>query len=245
MPWGRFQEQRLYNRRRDIHAVFGGQQQGGICTPGEHPVIFLFTGHSGEQHGYADGWTPEGVFRYFGEGQVGPMLFERGNRAVRDHLVNGKDLLLFQTRGRGEVRFLGRFECAGYSLEVAPDRNANTRSAIVLRSKGFLNQTLRALGRKLLARVGLADKVDEYPARLSGGQQQRVAIARALAMGQPKLMLLDEITSALDPELVGEVLEVIKQLVADGLNRSFGYPRDAICSRRRAPGRIHGRGVRS
>jgi len=71
-------------------------------------------------------------------------------------------------------------------------------------------------GKELLARVGLADKLDAYPAQLSGGQQQRVAIARALAM-DPKLMLFDEPTSALDPELVGEVLEVMKQLAADGM----------------------------
>jgi polar amino acid transport system ATP-binding protein len=69
-------------------------------------------------------------------------------------------------------------------------------------------------GRRLLAQVGLSDKVDEYPARLSGGQQQRVAIARALAM-QPKLMLFDEPTSALDPELVGEVLDVMKLLARE------------------------------
>ncbi|MFB4312545.1 amino acid ABC transporter ATP-binding protein [Actinomadura sp. 21ATH] len=69
---------------------------------------------------------------------------------------------------------------------------------------------------KLMDRVGLADKVDAYPAQLSGGQQQRVAIARALAM-QPKLMLFDEPTSALDPELVGEVLEVMKDLALDGM----------------------------
>jgi polar amino acid transport system ATP-binding protein len=69
-------------------------------------------------------------------------------------------------------------------------------------------------GRQLLARVGLADKVDEHPARLSGGQQQRVAIARALAM-HPKLMLFDEPTSALDPELVGEVLDVMKSLACE------------------------------
>ncbi|MFD2763119.1 amino acid ABC transporter ATP-binding protein [Micromonospora eburnea] len=68
----------------------------------------------------------------------------------------------------------------------------------------------------LLARVGLADKVNNYPGQLSGGQQQRVAIARALAM-QPKLMLFDEPTSALDPELVGEVLEVMKDLARDGM----------------------------
>jgi len=68
----------------------------------------------------------------------------------------------------------------------------------------------------LLDRVGLADKVDNYPAQLSGGQQQRVAIARALAM-RPKLMLFDEPTSALDPELVGEVLDVMKGLARDGM----------------------------
>src|SRR5215475_1210493 len=68
----------------------------------------------------------------------------------------------------------------------------------------------------LLARVGLADKVDSYPAQLSGGQQQRVAIARALAMN-PAVMLLDEVTSALDPELVGEVLGVIEQLAKEGM----------------------------
>jgi len=68
----------------------------------------------------------------------------------------------------------------------------------------------------MLAKVGLQDKVYAYPSQLSGGQQQRVAIARALAM-QPKLMLFDEVTSALDPELVREVLDVMKQLARDGM----------------------------
>jgi polar amino acid transport system ATP-binding protein len=67
-----------------------------------------------------------------------------------------------------------------------------------------------------LTRVGLAGKADAYPGQLSGGQQQRVAIARALAM-RPSLMLFDEVTSALDPELVGEVLDVIKQLAEEGM----------------------------
>jgi polar amino acid transport system ATP-binding protein len=71
-------------------------------------------------------------------------------------------------------------------------------------------------GRELLKRVGLEDKFDEYPARLSGGQQQRVAIARALAM-KPKLMLFDEVTSALDPELVKEVLDVMRALAQEGM----------------------------
>ncbi|TDQ36417.1 ectoine/hydroxyectoine ABC transporter ATP-binding protein EhuA [Aureibacillus halotolerans] len=68
---------------------------------------------------------------------------------------------------------------------------------------------------EMLEKVGLADKVDNYPVQLSGGQKQRVAIARALVM-QPKVMLFDEVTSALDPELVGEVLGVIKDLAAQG-----------------------------
>ncbi|MGE5598818.1 MAG: amino acid ABC transporter ATP-binding protein [Bacteroidota bacterium] len=72
------------------------------------------------------------------------------------------------------------------------------------------------LGRRLLAQVGLADKADNYPAQLSGGQQQRVAIARAMAMN-PKVFLMDEITSALDPELVNEVLEVVIDLARRGM----------------------------
>jgi polar amino acid transport system ATP-binding protein len=71
-------------------------------------------------------------------------------------------------------------------------------------------------GRALLAKVGLSEKQNSYPSQLSGGQQQRVAIARSLAM-EPKVMLLDEVTSALDPELVGEVLAVMKSLARDGL----------------------------
>ena len=68
----------------------------------------------------------------------------------------------------------------------------------------------------LLARIGLADKADAYPAQLSGGQKQRIAIVRSLAMN-PDIILFDEPTSALDPEMVGEVLNVMKELAADGM----------------------------
>jgi polar amino acid transport system ATP-binding protein len=84
--------------------------------------------------------------------------------------------------------------------------------------------------RALLERVGLADKLDEYPERLSGGQQQRVAIARALAM-DPHVMLFDEVTSALDPELVKEVLDTIRKLADEGMTmivvtHEMGFARD-------------------
>src|SRR5271156_2869814 len=85
-----------------------------------------------------------------------------------------------------------------------------------IRVKKLAREGARERARELLGRVGLADKLDAYPAQLSGGQQQRVAIARALAM-EPKLMLFDEPTSALDPELVGEVLGVMKQLAGIGM----------------------------
>ena len=91
-------------------------------------------------------------------------------------------------------------------------------------------------GLELLTRFGLADKAAEYPDRLSGGQQQRAAIVRALAM-RPRLMLFDEVTSALDPELVGEVLNVIRELAASGLTmliatHEMGFAReiaDRVC----------------
>lgn len=82
--------------------------------------------------------------------------------------------------------------------------------------KKVSREKAETIAKDLIARVGLADKLDEYPARLSGGQQQRVAIARALAM-EPKMMLFDEPTSALDPELVGEVLNVMKDLANQGM----------------------------
>jgi len=97
--------------------------------------------------------------------------------------------------------------------------------------KGMSHDQAVALGEKYLAKVGLMEKRDEYPARLSGGQKQRVAIARALTM-EPKVMLFDEPTSALDPELIGEVLNVMADLAHEGttmmvVTHEMGFAREA------------------
>lgn len=86
-----------------------------------------------------------------------------------------------------------------------------------MKLKGLSSQAAETLARDLLSKVGLLEKIHEYPERLSGGQKQRVAIARALAM-KPELMLFDEPTSALDPEMVGEVLEIMKLLAQEGMS---------------------------
>ncbi|MGQ0671054.1 MAG: amino acid ABC transporter ATP-binding protein [Actinomycetota bacterium] len=99
-----------------------------------------------------------------------------------------------------------------------------------MKALGLSNREADLQASELLDRFGLADKRDDYPDRLSGGQQQRVAIVRALAM-KPDIMLLDEVTSALDPELIAEVLEVIRELAAGGMTmliatHEMGFARD-------------------
>jgi polar amino acid transport system ATP-binding protein len=94
--------------------------------------------------------------------------------------------------------------------------------------RGLNRDSARTVAMDLLKRIGLADKADEFPDRLSGGQQQRVAIARALAM-DPKLLLLDEITSALDPQLVAEVLNLVRSLTEVGMTMIIATHEMSFC----------------
>ncbi|MCL6443606.1 MAG: HNH endonuclease [Alicyclobacillus sp.] len=118
-------------RRRDLHEMFGGQRQGGISTPAQFPFIMIFTGDSGNEFGYQDGWQSNGVFYYTGEGQKGNMKFIRGNKAIRDHVMNGRDLHLFECVRNGYVKYIGQMLCIGYHTRRSLDRNGNDRDVIV------------------------------------------------------------------------------------------------------------------
>jgi hypothetical protein len=95
----------IYNRRSHIHAIYGGNWQSGISPSANHPYIFIFSGKSGHQHGYEDGWDNPNVFSYTGEGQSGDMEFTRGNLALHDHKLNGKRVFLFEFVSKGFVKF--------------------------------------------------------------------------------------------------------------------------------------------
>jgi len=129
----------LYNRQKQIHGVFGGQQQGGISTPKEHPLVIAFTGEAGVSHGYHDFWDDDEVFHYFGEGQVGDMKYVAGNRAIGEHVKDGKTLVVFQMMGKGRpYRYLGRFVCqSSYVQPGMLDREGQSRSAIVFRLRSL------------------------------------------------------------------------------------------------------------
>ncbi len=129
MSYG-FEVGRTYNRRQDIHARFGGQQQGGIITPKAQPVVIIITGEDGLTHGYADRSLPDGTFEYFGEGQIGDMQWVRGNRAIRDHSLDGKSLLLFRKTSEG-LRFINEMVYSAHHIERAPDSKGTERDAIV------------------------------------------------------------------------------------------------------------------
>jgi polar amino acid transport system ATP-binding protein len=132
-----------------------------------------------------------------------------GYRQVGEKLHELRDSEIVDSR----VKIVMVFQHFNLFPHMTATENIVLAQRIVLDRK---SDEARRRARELLDRVGLADKADEYPSRLSGGQQQRVAIARALAM-DPKVMLFDEVTSALDPELVQDVLDVMRELAKEGM----------------------------
>ena len=116
-------------KRSQLHDAFGGNRQGGIASCVKADIVFLFTGETGEQYGYSDGWDGD-YFIYTGEGQTGDMVFARGNSAVRDHEQNGKRLILMQTTQPTFVKVVGEFACVDYEYFEAPDKDNMSRRAI-------------------------------------------------------------------------------------------------------------------
>ena len=183
----------------------------------------------------------ENVHKRFGENEVlkgVSITVERGQVvALLGRSGSGKSTLLRCLNGLEEIDS-GRIQVADHEMNYDPAKLRALRQdvGIVFQSfnlfphlsvaqnimlapglvKGSSRQKNRQLAERVLDRIGLLEKIDAYPDNLSGGQQQRVAIARALAM-EPRVMLFDEVTSALDPELTEEVLVVIEQLARDGM----------------------------
>jgi ABC-type polar amino acid transport system ATPase subunit len=139
------------------------------------------------------------------------------------------------TAGKAIYRLRAEIGMVFQQFNLFPHRTVLENITLApIRVKGLRPEEARKRGRALLERVGIPEKADDYPADLSGGQQQRVAIARALAM-DPKLMLFDEPTSALDPEMIREVLDVMRDLARDGMtmivvSHEMGFARE-VCDR--------------
>ena len=134
--------------------------------------------------------------------QEGELIVD--NMAVHDKNIN-------MTQIRAEIGFVFQ------SFNLYPHMTALENVTLApIKVRNMKKAEAEKLGREVLTRVGLKERIDHYPAQLSGGQQQRVAIARGLCM-RPKIMLFDEPTSALDPEMIGEVLDVMKTLAKEGM----------------------------
>jgi hypothetical protein len=120
----------IYNRRIGIHARFGGNWQSGICPSANFSYIFIFSGKSGHQHGYQDGWDNPNVFSYTGEGQSGDMQFTKGNLALREHLQKGKRVFLFEIERKGFVKFKSEVEFFDADYFETHDTKGNLRVGI-------------------------------------------------------------------------------------------------------------------
>ena len=183
---------------KNLHKSFGNHEVlKGVNEPIEKGEKVVVIGPSGSGKS-----TFLRCLNLLEEPTGGEIIFEGQNITAKDtdiNLVRRRMGMVFQQFNLfPHLTVRENIKLAPVKLKVMTDEEADKRAL------------------ELLARVGLPDKADSYPAQLSGGQQQRIAIARALAMN-PDVMLFDEPTSALDPEMVGEVLEIMKELADDGM----------------------------
>ena len=119
----------LYKRSL-IHDEYGGNRQGGISPSAKVPFIFIFSGKSGAQYGYRDGWDNHNIFSYTGEGQEGDMQFIKGNLALKEHLNRGKRVFLFKIEGGGLIKYISEMEFYDADYFETPDKNGSNRICI-------------------------------------------------------------------------------------------------------------------
>ena len=200
---------------------------------------------AGIHKAFGDNVVLDGVDLYVSRGEVIVIAGPSGSgKSTMLRCVNG-----LETVDSGEVRFDGQLVKPGKGLSALraqigfvfqqfhlfPHMTVLQNITLApVKVKGIAAAEAKKTAHQLLERVGISEKADQYPADLSGGQQQRVAIARALAM-DPKLMLFDEPTSALDPEMIREVLDVMRDLARDGMTmlvvtHEMGFARE-VCDR--------------
>ena len=197
---------------RDVHKSFGSHQVlNGINLDIEHGSVVTLIGPSGS--GKSTMLRCLNLLETIDDGEI---------------LLDGTDISIPGFDANPVRRRIGM---VFQNFNLFPHMSVRDNITLSpIRSLGINKSLARVKALELLERFGLADKADSYPDQLSGGQQQRVAIVRALAV-EPEILLLDEITSSLDPELVGEVLDVVRELQASGMTlvlatHEMGFARD-------------------
>lgn len=181
----KFTQGAVYDRKTEINGPFGGSQQSGIAPSALYPAIFLFTGDSGEQYGYADDWE-DGAFLYTGEGQRGPMTLTRGNRAIAEHAENGRALYVFKALGKGEGNtYLGEFSCVDFFIRSQLDVDGQERTALVFR----------------LVPVGTSEDIHL-------GEEEEISVELSGSLAEARLAAL----AACKPDLVGSSRSALREI---------------------------------
>lgn len=177
-------------RRRELHIVYGGQRQGGISTPAGQPIVIIFTGDSGEQYDYRDGFTEDGVFEYTGEGRRGDQQLIKGNAAIANHAATGRDIHLFKCVATGHVQYVGKMVCGGFTTWLAPDVDGATRNVLIFHLVPLPNEEVEpsapeqvdgvwSLPMEKLREQALADAFDTVDVKVA----KRNVYARSRAVG--------------------------------------------------------------
>lgn len=202
--------------RREFHAEYGVGRQDGIIVPADVAVILAITGSQGKKHGYHDHWNSDGSLDYYGAGQTGSMTFARGNKAIRDHVLNGRTLYVFEDVRSGRLKCLGQFVCSGHVQRNETNGDGVERNVIVFHLVPV--EQIEASARLYFA----GDDIDDDGAQESLAELREKAQSRGKP-GQKKSVRQSERTS---------VYERDRQIVKYVMTRADGV---CECCSKRAP----------